>query len=181
MGRQAGLKTLHSWGVGYEEPPDRTQSVKADVEVSVKGQKLLLWQHSCLLPSFQSSQLDFGMETSPQTHPSPRHRQWVKGHRIQWLTPWKHTWPQAALRCAAAPDCTGRALHPQPPDPPKLEAHTTKALRTSCQCHTASSLLPSFLQPAMVHELPLAFCTSMHCPHTSLYMQPLETSSSGEK
>lgn len=97
-----------------------TQSVKAAWEVGVKGEKWLLRQHSCLLPSFQSSQLGFGVETSAQTHPSPRHGQWVKGRRsgvIQWLTLGKCTQPRAALRSTAAPGCTGTALCPQPPDP----------------------------------------------------------------
>lgn len=142
MGRKAGLKTLHSWGVGYEEPLGRIQNVKAAWEVSVKGQKWLLWQHSCLLSSFQSSQLDFGMETSAQTHPSPRHRQWVKGHRSDPVTHPMET----HLTTGSTQVCSSPRLHRQSPAPtaswpPKLEAHTAKALRTSCQCHTPSSLL----------------------------------------
>lgn len=165
-----------------------TQSVKAAWEVSVKGEKWLLRQHSCLLPSFQSSQLGFGVETSAQTHPSPRRGQWVKGRRsgvTQWLTPRKCTWPKGSTQVYGSPRLHRHSPAPTASRPPKLEAHTAKALTTSCQHHTAPSLLqvalPPQVPPAMVHGLPLPFCTSMHHPHTPLYMQRVETSPSGEE
>lgn len=68
-------------GAASRQTHSTTQSVKAASEAGVKGEKQHLWQRSCLLPSFRSSRQDFGMETSAQTHPSPRHGQWVNGCR----------------------------------------------------------------------------------------------------
>ena len=86
--------------------------MKAASEAGVKGEKQHFSQRSSLLPSLWSSRQDFGMETSAQTHPSPRHGQAV-GEGTQ-----KPAAPRRIEMAWAEPP----AHHKQPPAPQNWQA-----------------------------------------------------------